>query len=125
MRQFGKLILCGLVFGGFMGSSLLIHLVLCCASSARRKKQTIALTQFGARALLLILGIKTNPSPRSRRLTTWPAQISLLPLSYVVGEDEDLYCSVKCADAGEQRTLAEAAHLPRTVSASGTDSVQA
>ena len=28
----------------------------------------------------------------------------LLPLSYVVGEDEQLYCSVKCADAGERQT---------------------
>lgn len=49
----------------------------------------------------------------------------LLPLSYIVGEDDQLYCSVKCADAGERRTLAEAAHLPRIVSASGTDPVHA
>ncbi len=30
----------------------------------------------------------------------------LLPLSYLVGEDEELYCSIKCADAGEKRSAA-------------------
>lgn len=49
----------------------------------------------------------------------------LLPLSYVVGEDEQLYCSVKCADAGEQRTRAEATHLPTKVGAIGVDSAHA
>lgn len=27
----------------------------------------------------------------------------LLPLSYIVGEDGQLYCSVKCADVGERQ----------------------
>lgn len=27
----------------------------------------------------------------------------LLPLSYIVGEDGHLYCSVKCADVGERQ----------------------
>jgi len=47
----------------------------------------------------------------------------LLPLSYVEGEDERLYCSVKCATAGEQRTLAEAAHVQTNVGT--TDSAHA
>lgn len=29
-------------------------------------------------------------------------EYDVLPLSYVVGEDEQLYCSVKCAVAGEK-----------------------
>ncbi len=29
----------------------------------------------------------------------------VLPLSYIIGEDEELYCSVKCADAGELKSL--------------------
>ena len=33
----------------------------------------------------------------------------VLPLSYVVGEDEQLYCSIKCADAGEKRSAAQTA----------------
>lgn len=73
MRQFGKLILCGLVFGGFIGSSLLIHLVFCCTSSARRKQCVIALTQFGARVLLLILGIKTNLLQVPQRFSSLPS----------------------------------------------------
>jgi hypothetical protein len=31
----------------------------------------------------------------------------VLPLSYIVGEDDQLYCSVKCADLGERRAQAE------------------
>jgi hypothetical protein len=30
-----------------------------------------------------------------------------LPLSYIVGEDEQIYCSIKCADLGERRAEAE------------------
>lgn len=26
----------------------------------------------------------------------------VLPLSYIVGEDQEFYCSVKCAEAGEK-----------------------
>lgn len=33
----------------------------------------------------------------------------VLPLSYIVGTDDQLYCSVKCADLGERRTAAELA----------------
>ena len=29
----------------------------------------------------------------------------VLPLSYIISEDEELYCSVKCADAGELKSL--------------------
>ena len=28
----------------------------------------------------------------------------VLPLSYIVGEDDQLYCSIKCADLGERRS---------------------
>lgn len=31
----------------------------------------------------------------------------VLPLSYIVGADDQLYCSVKCADLGEQRAVAD------------------
>lgn len=31
----------------------------------------------------------------------------VLPFSYIVGEDEQWYCSVKCAEAGKQRPRAE------------------
>lgn len=31
----------------------------------------------------------------------------VLPLSYIVGADDQLYCSVKCADAGERRSITE------------------
>lgn len=29
----------------------------------------------------------------------------VLPLSYIVGADEQLYCSVKCAAAGEKKSV--------------------
>lgn len=32
----------------------------------------------------------------------------ILPLSYIVGADDQLYCSIKCADAGEKRSTTEA-----------------
>lgn len=28
----------------------------------------------------------------------------VLPLSYIIGTDDQLYCSVKCADLGERKT---------------------
>lgn len=31
----------------------------------------------------------------------------VLPLSYIIGEDEELYCSVKCAEAGEKISAAK------------------
>ena len=33
----------------------------------------------------------------------------VLPLSYIIGEDEELYCSVKCAEAGEKISAAKSA----------------
>ena len=38
----------------------------------------------------------------------------ILPLSYIVGEDEQLYCSVKCADAGERQTATHAGRVSST-----------
>lgn len=32
----------------------------------------------------------------------------VLPLSYIVGTDDEVYCSIKCADAGEARAATEA-----------------
>lgn len=57
-----KLAACGTVFGGFIGASLLLRLILFCASSANQKRVTIALTQRGARILLRILGITIHRS---------------------------------------------------------------
>lgn len=33
----------------------------------------------------------------------------VLPLSYIMGNDDQIYCSVKCADAGEKRSATVAA----------------
>ncbi len=49
----------------------------------------------------------------------------LLPLSYLVGEDEQLYCSIKCAQAGEQRSATEAGSLPTGAGVAETDSAHA
>lgn len=49
----------------------------------------------------------------------------LLPLSYLVGEDEQLYCSIKCAQAGEQRSAAEGVYLQNVAGAAETDSAHA
>lgn len=57
MIRLGKLILCGLVFGGFIGSSLLVQSALLCASSATKKRCAIRLTQFWARGLIRVLGL--------------------------------------------------------------------
>ncbi|MFN7928906.1 MAG: hypothetical protein U0Y68_13350 [Blastocatellia bacterium] len=39
----------------------------------------------------------------------------VLPLSYIVGEDDELYCSIKCADAGEKRWREQAPRITREV----------
>jgi hypothetical protein len=48
----------------------------------------------------------------------------VLPLSYIVGTDDQLYCSVKCADAGEQRSAEEVAQSQAMIRA-GTEAVHA
>ena len=47
----------------------------------------------------------------------------ILPLSYIVGADDQLYCSVKCAGAGEQRSVSKATHLQTVAIASEPDAV--
>jgi hypothetical protein len=41
----------------------------------------------------------------------------VLPLSYIVGTDDEVYCSVKCANLGEQQARTTATE----VSAAGTE----
>jgi hypothetical protein len=45
----------------------------------------------------------------------------ILPLSYIVGADDELYCSVKCADLGERRANTSAAE---TTAARGVGTVE-
>lgn len=35
----------------------------------------------------------------------------VLPLSYIIGEDQELYCSVKCAEAGEKLSASKVTQL--------------
>jgi 1-acyl-sn-glycerol-3-phosphate acyltransferase len=68
MKQAFKLILCGLSFGGFIGSAFLAVLVMSWASPVHQKKCGIALTQFWARILLRIIGIQAISSRFAQRL---------------------------------------------------------
>ncbi len=64
MMRWVKLTTCGLVFGGFIGASLLAKVIFLFASSAIRKRAVIGLTQVSARALLRVLGIRIHaPKP--------------------------------------------------------------
>ncbi len=59
-----KLTACGVVFGSFIGASVLTKAVLILASSATQKQAVIYLTQLGARVLLRILSITIHlPAP--------------------------------------------------------------
>ena len=73
MRQLGKLLLCGLVFGGFIGSSLLVNLMFCCLSLAKRQHCAIVLTQFWARVLLRLLGLKIRAPQPLQHFSLLPA----------------------------------------------------
>ncbi len=46
----------------------------------------------------------------------------ILPLSYIVGADDQLYCSVKCAEAGARRSAAQAVQWQSAPVRTETDS---